>query len=211
MVLMSDTDLAVYGALIFIALCVGALSWWGIRLARQADAQSQALTVEQLRLSDPSRWLPGPMMWGVWLGLTTIQDKRLILRDASGAWVTEVIYHPLPVEGVIRYFELDGERYEYVKEAPLSGRMWLRAASSGNIVLSCEDGLRFRTVFHANSEHEIVRVHNPNLFSEIGALTVHGEKIGQLSYERQYHARVLSLQRTSLSRLEQCFVMLTAG
>ena len=208
---MNERDILVLGVLIVLALLLGALSWWGIGLSRQAEAESQSLTVEQLRLSASSRWLPGPMMWGVWLGLTTIKDKRLILRDASGTLVTEVVYHLLPLEGVIRHFDLDGERYEYVKEAPLSGRMWLRAASSGSIVLSCHYGVRFRTVFWGTSDTEIVRVHNPNLFSEIGALTHNGEKIGQLSYERKYHARVLSLQRPSLSTLEQCFVMLTAG
>jgi hypothetical protein len=211
MVFMTDPDLVIYGALILIALFVGALSWWAIGLARRTEAQSQALTVEQLRLSAPERWLQGPMMWGVWFGLTTFDDKRLVLRDASGAWVTEVIYHALPVEGVIRYFDLDGERYEYVKEAPILGRMWLREASSGKIVLSCDHTVRYRAIYRGTSDSEIVRLHNPNLFTEIGALTLNGEKMGQLSFERRFQARVLSLQQSSLSRLEQCFVMLTAG
>lgn len=208
---MTEPDRIIYGALIILALAVGALSWWAVRLARQTERESGALTVDQLRGAARSRLLPGPLMWGVWLGVNSISGKRLVLRDASGALVTEVHYNLLPIDGVIRHFELDGERYEYVKERELSGRMWLRAASSGRIVLSCDDGVRYRSIFLGTSDTEIVRIHNPNLFSEIGALTQGGERAGQLFYERKCHARVLSLLRPSLEPLAQCFVMLTAG
>lgn len=208
---MIEPDIVIFSTFAVLAVVVGVGSWWAFRLARQAERESRALTAEQLRIAVQARKLPGPLMWGVWLGVNSISERRLILRDVTGTLVTEIHYVPLPLEGVIRHFAFEGKRYEYIKEAPFSGRMWLREASSGEVVLSCRHGVWYRTIFCGTSDTEIVRVHNPNVFSEIGKLTHKGEKIGQLSYERKLHARVLSLQRPSLTLLEQCFVMLSAG
>jgi len=208
---MTEPDIIIFSTIAVLAILVGMGSWWGIRLARRTEQESRALTIEQLRIVAKGRLLPGPLMWGVWQGVSSIHEKRLVLRDTTGAVVTEIHYVLVPPDGVIRHFEFEGERYEYVKEAPVSGRMWLRKASSGKIVLSCWHGVRHRTIFLGDSDIQIAQVHNPNLLTEIGKLTHNGEKIGQLSYERKCHARVLSLQGPSLSTLEQCFVMLSAG
>lgn len=208
---MSEPDIIIFSVLGVLAVVVGLGSWWAVRLARLTESESRSLTVEQLRVAAKSRLLPGPLMWGVWLGVNSIDQRRLILRDSTGTLVTEIWYVPVPLDGVSRYFDFEGERYEYIPEALLSGRMWLREASSGTVVLSCLHGVRNRTIFAGTSDTEIVRVHNPGLLSEVGKLTQNGEQIGQLSWERSCHARVLSLHRSSLTMLEQCFVMLSAG
>ena len=177
---MIEPDIIIFSVLGSLAVVVGMGSWWAVRLARQTESESSLLTGEQLRVAAQPRLLPGPLMWGVWLGVNSINNKKLILRDATDALVTEVHYMPMPLVGVIRHFDFGGERYEYIQEGPLSGRMWLREASSGKVVLSSLHGVRYRTIFLGTSDTEIVRIHNPNLFSEIGKLTHHGEKLGQL-------------------------------
>lgn len=208
---MADPDTIIFSVLGVLTVVVGLGSWWAVRLSRRIESESRSLTVEQLRLAAKSRILPGPMLWGVWQGVNSIHERRLILRDSTGALVTEIWYVPVPLNGVSRYFDFEGERYEYISEALLSGRMWLRQASTGSVVLSCHHGVRNRTIFAGTSDTEIVQIHNPGLLSEIGKLTLNGEQIGQLSYERSCSARVLSLHRSSLKILEQCFVMLSAG
>lgn len=208
---MTDADVVIYSTLIVLTIVVAALSWWGIRLSRQTEAESGALTIDKLRAAAGSKLLPGPLLWGTWLGVNSIHDRRLILRDGAGSVVTEISYVAVPLAGVICSFEFEGTRYEYLGEGVVSGRMWLRDANTSDVVLSCQHAVRVRTIFRGKSDIEIARLHNPGLISEVGDLTLGYQKIGKLFYQRQCHARVLSLQRPSLSVLEQCFIMITAG
>jgi hypothetical protein len=207
----TQTDFIIYGTLITVVIVIALIAWWGIRSAHEAEAAATSLTAEKLRTIARSRLLPGPLSWGAWRDVNTVNQKRMEITDANDARITTVYFPPLPVSGVMEHFELDGKRYEIVNEGIVSGRVWLREAGTGDVVLSCTHHVGRITIYRGKTDIEVVRIHSPGLISEISKMMRGDEKIGHLFYDRTCHVRVISLQRPSLSVLEQCFAMIAQG
>ena len=206
---MTDTDYIIYGSLIGILVFVGLLSWYGVKINKQTEAESSAVTFEKLRATVGSRVLPGPLIWGSWYGVNAINQLRLEVKDRNNKVVTVIWFPAIPADGVLEHFELDGKRYERVNEGLMSGRVWLRDASTGEIVLSAEHSTFEARIYRGKTDQLLVHIHRKGFFSELGALTRGDEKLGHHFYERRCYASVISLHRPSLSVLEQCFTMLS--
>ena len=205
---MTEADAVIFGTMICLAVVVALLSWYGIRINRQAEVEGGALTFDRLRTTVGPRVLPGPLIWGVWFAANSFNGLRLELKDRRDKPVTAIWFSPVPQDGVIQHFELEGTRYECVSGNLGSGRMWLRNASTGEVVLSA----RYRTldvlVYQGKTDRLRVHIHRSGLISELGELTCGPEKLGHYFREMRCHACVISLHTPSLTVLEQCFTML---
>ncbi|MGZ8227796.1 MAG: hypothetical protein ACXWT3_14360 [Methylococcaceae bacterium] len=149
---MNLAGLIIYGMLVTLTILVILLARFGIRSARQAESVSRQLTVDVLHSIAGTRLQNKLFVWGIWEGQLSIKEMRLILHDAEGVLLTEIVFFHFPIDGVLQAFTLDGRRYECVNEGLLSGRSWLRDAQSGDIVLSCQHGVRYNTFYRATSE-----------------------------------------------------------
>jgi hypothetical protein len=206
---MTNTDYIIYGSIIGLLVFVGLLSWYGVKLNKQMETESSAVTFEKLRTTVGSRVLQGPLIWGAWYGVNAINQLRLEVKDRNNKVVTVIWFPAIPTNGVIEFFELDGNRYECVNEGLMSGRAWLRDASTGEIVLSAQHSTFEVRIYRGKTDQLLVHIHRKGFFSELGVLSRGDEKLGHHFYERRCYASVISLHKTSLSVLEQCFTLLS--
>jgi hypothetical protein len=206
---MNQTDLMIYGAIFAVVVVFVWMIRSKLRRIARDEAQSETLTIAQLRASVGSQLLPGPLMWGVWREQLSFKETHLVLRDASSAEVTKIVVPFAPMAGVQQYFELHGMRYESVQEGVVSGRTWLRDAQSGDVVLSCHHGWRSVTFYRGKSDVELCRIDVLRWIGSPLSITQGDVEIGRLITAYECSAQVLSLSAPSLSALEQCFVLLS--
>jgi hypothetical protein len=206
---MDQGSLIIYGTLLAVAFAVGALAWWGVRNAKQSETDSKTLTTAKLRMLAKDRLLAGPLTWGVWQGRLSVSEQRLWVTDDGDTRITEMVFPAVPQGDVLQHFELDGHRYECIKESLVSGRAWLRNAATQEVVLSSEHAALSTTIYRGRSDTVVCRVGMPGLMSEIATVEISNGDEGRLFTQRECAARVLSLSRPSLSVLERCFVLLS--
>ncbi len=206
---MKHADIIIYGTLLTVAVLVILIAWWGIRGARKLETIGRHLTVDKLRSVIGSDLQNGPFMWGIWQKLLSAKNFHLLLHDAEGVLLTKIVFSHLPMDGVLQDFTLNGRRYECVNEGLLTGRSLLRDAQSGEIVLSCQHGMRYNTFYRAKSDDVLFRIKHGSVFKGYSVI-IRGDdsEIGRLFsvHHPDCYARVLSLCAPALSLVEQCFI-----
>lgn len=208
---MKQADLVIYGTLLVLAVFVTLLSWYGIRSTQKAETAGPQWTVEELRKLAGSRLPDDQFVWGVWQGLLSIEKLRLVVRDAKGAPLTEIVFFELPMDGVLQAFTLEDRRYECVNEGLVSGRSWLRDAQSGEIVLSCQHRALSNTFYRATSDEELFTMKHGSVFKGYSSLLRGNTEIGRLFtlQHKEGKSLVLTGGMPLLSLLEQCFVFVS--
>ncbi|MGZ8227641.1 MAG: hypothetical protein ACXWT3_13545 [Methylococcaceae bacterium] len=208
---MNRADLIIYGTLVTLTILVILLARFGIRSTQQADSVNRQLTVDVLHCLAGTRLQNKLFVWGIWEGQLSIKEMRLILHDAEGALLTEIVFFHFPIDGVLQAFTLDGCGYECVNKDLLSGRSWLRDAQSGEIVLSCQHGVRYNAFYRATSDDELFKVKHGSVFKGYSVIMRNNSENGRL-FNLQHpdcFVPVLTLGTPALSRLEQCFIFVS--
>ncbi len=208
---MSEADLVITGALIAVAIAFGLILRWGLRARRAQEAEGQALTVAQLREQLGPKLLDGPLIWGVWQGLLSSREMRLVVRDGEGAPVTEIVRPLRPLNSTPPSFEWAGRRYESVPRGVLSTRSLLRDAQSGEVLFSCEHRAFRLTLFRGDGDELLFALTHLTVFHAHARLMRQGREIGRLlrPHEGVGAPLVLSLRPQAPPLLALCFLLLS--
>jgi len=201
--------LAVFGG---IALFTVLLTAFALRVRRAGDAASLALRAKQV-LSQCRGLLVGPdFFWTVWQDTAKAAAMTILVRDSSDAVVATITVPAVPLDGVLKTFELDGNRYEICKPALMSNRTYLREAGRTAVLLSADHEMLETTFFRGDGGQEMLALPMTTVLSRFRPCRVGGQEIGKLivGVKQDSYARVITLPEGRCSRLEQVFVLADA-
>ncbi|MGE0385818.1 MAG: hypothetical protein AB7Q97_13885 [Gammaproteobacteria bacterium] len=207
---MSNQELvAVIAVLGSIALFTAALTVVAVRVRRADDAESLALRAAQVG-AQCGKFLLGPdFLWAVWHDTARAAAMKTLIRNARDEVITTVEVPSVPVEGVLKRFDLDGRHYEIRKASLMSKRTCLREAGRGEILLSADhEALRTR-FYRGDGAQEIFVLPMMPVTKRFRPVNAGESEIGRLivGLERNAYARVLTLPKDRFSLLEQVFLL----
>jgi hypothetical protein len=208
---LSEADAIIYSTLVGVVALVAWLSWVRISGARQAEVASGDVSLEAVRRAVDRQLEGRELVYGVHQGRLSVKAQRMRIHDAEGGLLTEVVFHGVPLNGVLQSFTLDGREYRCVNEGLLSGRSLLCDVERNEVVLSCQHGTPRNSFFRARSDDELFQVQLGSVFKGYSTLKRNGQEAGRLfdAHLPDCRVRVLALEGPVLSRLEQCFLLLS--
>ena len=197
---------AVFGG---IALFAALLTVVALRVRRAADAESLAVRAAQVAAERRDLLIGPDFLWAVWHDTAKAAAMKILIRDARDKVVTTITVPSVPLEGVLRSFELDGRRYEIRKASLMSSRTCLREAGREPVLLSADHATFRTTFFRGNGSQELFTVPAASVLAPYRPVKVGEQEIGKLiiGLERLAHASILTLPKGRCSVLEEVFVL----
>lgn len=198
--------LAVFGGIAVFTLLLTVVA---VRVRRAGDAESLALRAAQV-LAECKELLVGQdVLWAVWQDTAKAASMTILVRDVRDAVVSKVTVVAMPLNGVLRRFELDGKQYEIYKPGAMSSRTCLREAGTSTVLLSAVHRTFRTTYFRGDDEAELFVAPMGSVFSRYIPLQLGNDELGRLivGIKNNSLVRVLTVRERSLSRLEQVFLL----
>lgn len=198
--------LAVFGAIALFALVLTVVA---LRIRRSGDAESRALRAAEV-IEQCHGLLVGPeFLWAVWQDTDRSASMTILVRDERDAVVCTVTVPAVPLEGVLRRFELDGRQYEIYKSGLTSKRICLRESGRVAVLLSADHDMLQTRYFRGTGETPMMVIPVATVLCRFLPCRVGQQEVGKLiiGLKQDSIARVLTLPKGQWSRLEQVFLL----
>lgn len=198
--------LAVFGGIALFALVLTVVA---LRIRRSGDAESRALRAAEV-IDQCQGLLVGPeFLWAVWQDTDRAAAMTILIRDERDAVVSTVTVATVPLEGVLRRFELDGGQYEIYKPGLMSKRICLRESGRVAVLLSADHDMLQTRYFRGDGEKAMIVIPVASVLSRFLPCRVGQQEVGKLiiGLKQNSIARVLTLPKGQWSRLEQVFLL----
>lgn len=198
--------LAVFGGIALFALVLTVVA---LRIRRSGDAESRALRAAEV-IDQCQGLLVGPeFLWAVWQDTDRAAAMTILIRDERDAVVSTVTVPTVPLEGVLRRFELDGRQYEIYKPGLMSKRLCLRESGRVAVLLSADHDMLQTRYFRGDGEKAMIVIPVASVLSRFLPCRVGQQEVGKLiiGLKQNSIARVLTLPKGQWSRLEQVFLL----
>lgn len=197
---------AVFGGITLFTVLLTVIT---LRARRADDAESLALRAADVtaQLGD---LLVGPdFLWAVWQDTAKAAAMTILVRSERDEVASTINVPAVPVDGVLRHFELDGKRYEIRKAGPLSNRTCLREAGHDTVLLSADHATFGTTFFEGNGARPLFTLPQVSVLKRYRPVKVGEQAIGKMiiGLDRSEGTRVLTLPAGRFSILEQVFVL----
>jgi hypothetical protein len=197
---------AVFGG---IALFTVVLTLVAVRVRRAGNAKSLARRASQVA-TEVRELLVGPeFLWRVWHDTARAREMKMLIRNQRDEIVSTVTVPSLPLDGVLRRFELDGRHYEIRNPGLTSTSTWLCEAGGNEVLLSTKESTFSITFFHGDRAKELFTLPTASVLERFRPVEVDGREIGRLIVGLDGDAAVcvLTLPQGRHSMLEQVFVL----
>jgi hypothetical protein len=208
-----QADLIIYGTLVVLALLLGVLIWWGVRVRRLDDQKSRLLTVDEVRDLTAADRVGDRFLWCVWQDRLSASAFKLHVRDETGAELTVATKYLVPLDGVRMRYTLQGQGRRCVRGKLLSNRSFLLPDDSATPLMACAHETLRLTLLGSDLETERCRVGGLSLRTEERTITQEDRDVGKLFMVKtlKYHVLILSLLPDVLTLEEQLFLLLDGG
>ncbi len=197
---------AVFGG---IALFTVVLTLVAVRVRRAGDAESLARRASQVATEVRDLLIGPEFLWRVWHDTARAREMKMLIRNQRDEIVSTVTVPSLPLDGVLRRFELDGRHYEIRNPGLRSTSTWLCEAGGNEVLLSSKQGTFSITIFHGDRAKELFTLPTASALERFRRVEADGREIGRLIVGLDGDAAVcvLTLPQGRQSMLEQVFVL----
>ncbi len=198
--------LAVFGG---IASLTVLLTVFGLRVRRAADAEGFAMRAAQVAAQCKDLLVGPDFLWAVWQDTGKAAAMKVLVRNARDERVCTITVPSVPVDGVLKRFDLDGRCYEISKAGLMSNRTCLREAGRTAVLLSAVHGMLETIFFGGDAGRVIFVLPTTSVLTRFRPCMVGEQEIGKLiiGLEGSAYARVITMPEGRCSRLEQVFVL----
>lgn len=197
---------AVFGG---IALFTAVLTWASLRMRREGDRERLALRAADITAQRGDLLVGPDFLWAVWQNTARAAEMAILVRSARDEGVSTISVPAVPLDGVLRHFELGGKRYEIRKAGPLSSRTCLREAGRDAVLLSADHATFGTTFFQGDGAMPLFTVPQVSVLKDYRPVKIGEQEIGKVivGLEQVQWTRILSLPVGRFSTLEQVFVL----
>lgn len=197
---------AVFGG---IAVFTGLLTALALKVRRAADAASVAMRAGTVKAECDALLLGPEFLWGVWHDTAGAAALHMRIRDAHDAEITTVSRLTLPLDGVLRHFDLDGRHYEIRKSGLMSRRTVLREAGREDVLLSAEHHTARVEIFRGDGEKPLCEVPQTSVFHRFRPVNFAGAPGGRIivGLKGNAYAAVMTLPDGQCTLLEKVFLL----
>lgn len=197
---------AVFGG---IALFTIVLTVWAVRVRRAADAWCHALRAAQVAAECHDLLLGPRFLWSLWQDTAKASYMTQLIRNDRDEIITTITRPAVPLDGVLKHFELDGRRYEICKLGLMSSRTGLREAGSEQVLLCAEHGMLRTTIFQGDGLTPMFVLPTVTVFARSMPIRVGKAEVGKVvtGLKKNAYVNVLTLPVGRCSTLEQVFVL----
>ncbi len=198
--------LAVFGG---IALFTVVLTVLAVRMRRAADAEGLALRAAQVAEQCKDLLVGPDFLWSVWQKTTKVEKTGLLIRDAHDNVLCTITVPVVPLDGVLRHFELEGRRYEIRKVDLMSNRTCLREAGRDTVLLSADHYTLRIEFFKGDGERQMFVLPAASALKRYRSVMVGEQEIGKriAGLEQDTSIGIITLPRGRHTILEQVFVL----
>jgi len=185
----------------------------GVRIRRTSDAEVTALRAAEVAALCQDQLLGPDFLWSVWNDTASAGAMKQLVRNAHDQTVSNITKPALPLDGVLKRFELAGKHYEIVNNNQgLASRSCLREVGQDTVLLSTDTSMTGTTFFRGDGEQELFYV--PQLMLSTAGfrpVLVDGNAVGKLIVGLSNSlTRLLTLPKGRYSELEQVFLLANA-
>lgn len=207
---MPTADQFAIGSLLLVVVVALSMWYFGTRSIKAVEKEGATTTADDIRRLYGSMLNSGEFLWGVWLGRTELDKKRLRVRNHRDEEVT-VIHDPaLPIASSLHYFDWQQARYGANPESLLGPTMAYRKEGNSRVLYtSLRKWLKIR-IHHGETGVELCTVHLGTVFSNYSRVMRGDVEIGRIisQDQRDYYSPILCVQPGTLSELEQLIVLM---
>lgn len=206
---MTQEDWIIYGTLAVVTLIVIVMIVWGVRVRREQDARSLALTAAEIKALTQKERVGDTFLWCIWQNRLSSSHFYFHVINENDETLTEARLYFIPQNGMKAEYRFNGKNYRIMRESLASTRTLLVANSDMTPLMAMNHTMGSEHLLASDLKTERCKIHNLNLFKETRRISVGERDIGAVFMVKQldFHVRVLSLRPNTLTLEEQLFLL----
>lgn len=149
-------------------------------------------------------------LWTVWQGQAEFAEMRIFVRDELDNQITTIHCPTLLKQGNIRrWFDLDGEQYQQVKDSMTSVKMRYRRLGSSTTLYMSEWKFGKLYIYKGDGDILLLTVKSGTVFSKYSSVEQSGHQIARIINSNKVagYSKVLTSKSGSLTKLEQLIIL----
>jgi hypothetical protein len=149
-------------------------------------------------------------LWTVWQGQAELSEMRILVRDELDNEITTIHCPTLLKKGNIRrWFGLDGEQYQQIKDSMTSVKMRYRRLGDSTTLYMSEWKLGKLHIYQGDGDIHLLTIKSGTVFSKYSSVEKSGYQMARIINSNKVagYSKTLTSKPSSLTKLEQLIIL----